>query len=208
MKKPVLAILLLCISLVLFGCDNAEEAAEPETEQTETTATPESEDTTAKAPTDAEIKALFDRAYDVYQWFELEKLDVETAADGSVVMYEIDGNYCGKVDDPRVASFDELKSIVQQYFSADISAYLLQDGLYFRGDDGLYRILADRGGDVTRGKILSEGVTARTDTSITYTVTVESIDAVKESVTGSEDLDFICEKIGDRWLFTQFQSIY
>lgn len=219
MKKQLLIITLLCFSLFLFGCNGTtEETGSTETAQQETTETETAEvntteinttetETTGKAPSDEEMKAIFDEAYEVYQWFELEKLEVETDGN-SVVMYEIGDNLCGKVTDNRVSSFEELSDIAHSYFSDDICHTLLTDGLYFEEDGVLYQILADRGGDITRGEILSEGVTERTDDAITYTVTVETYDPATDSVTGSEDIHFIYENIGDQWVFSQFQSIY
>ena len=68
--------------------------------------------------------------------------------------------------------------------------------------------VADRGGDITRGDILSKGVTGRTDTTVTYTVTVETYDPYSETVTGSEEIPYLYENIDGQWVFTRFQSIY
>ena len=123
-------------------------------------------------------------------------------------MYEIDGNYYGKVADSRVSSFAELSDAVHTYFSDEICNQLLTDGLYMEENGVLYQLLADRGGDITRGEILSQGVTERTDNSVTYTVTVETYDPSVDAVTGSEEIPFLYENIDGKWVFTRFQSIY
>ncbi|MGN1012016.1 MAG: hypothetical protein ACI4QO_08035 [Clostridia bacterium] len=207
MKKYFLTLLILGLSVLLFGCGTSTKETElTETPQTETTET-DTEDTTAKAPDDGEMDAVFNEAYEVYQWFELDKLEIESDENG-IVMYEIEENLCGKVTDSRVSSFEELSEIVHTYFSEDISNRLLTDGLYFEKDGVLYQLLADRGGDITRGEILSQGVTERTDNSVTYTVTVETYDPSVDAVTGSEEIPFLYENIDGKWVFTRFQSIY
>ena len=210
MKKYFLTLLILGLSVLLFGCGTSTKETElTETPQTETTETAETdtEDTTAKAPDDGEMDAVFNEAYEVYQWFELDKLEVESDENG-IVMYEIDGNYYGKVADSRVSSFAELSDAVHTYFSDEICNQLLTDGLYMEENGILYQLLADRGGDITRGEILSQGVTERTDNSVTYTVTVETYDPSVYAVTGSEEIPFLYENIDGKWVFTRFQSIY
>ena len=210
MKKYFLTLLILGLSVLLFGCGaSTKETGSTETPQTETTETAETdtEDTTAKAPDDGEMDAVFNEAYEVYQWFELDKLEVESDENG-IVMYEIDGNYYGKVADSRVSSFAELSDAVHTYFSDEICNQLLTDGLYMEENGVLYQLLADRGGDITRGEILSQGVTERTDNSVTYTVTVETYDPSVDAVTGSEEIPFLYENIDGKWVFTRFQSIY
>lgn len=210
MKKYFLTLLILGLSVLLFGCGTSTKETElTETPQTETTemAETDTEDTTAKAPDDGEMDAVFNEAYEVYQWFELDKLEVESDENG-IVMYEIDGNYYGKVADSRVSSFAELSDAVHTYFSDEICNQLLTDGLYMEENGVLYQLLADRGGDITRGEILSQGVTERTDNSVTYTVTVETYDPSVDAVTGSEEIPFLYENIDGKWVFTRFQSIY
>ena len=75
MKKYFLTLLILGLSVLLFGCGTSTKETElAETPQTETTETAETdtEDTTAKAPDDGEMDAVFNEAYEVYQWFELD----------------------------------------------------------------------------------------------------------------------------------------
>lgn len=214
MKKYVILFMTLCLSLLVFGCNTETENAEPDESAIVQTETPdvenipeEEKEAEPQTPSDAEIDAVFDQAYEVYQWFELDKLEVESDAN-STVMYEIDGNYYGKVTDNRASSFNDLSAAVHTYFSEDICEHLLNDGLYMEENGVLYELLADRGGDITHGDILSKDVNERTDTSIRYTVTVETYDPSIDAVTGSEEIQYLYEKIDGKWVFTQFQSIY
>ena len=209
MKKYYIILTAFCLSLCLFGCDAGTESAESTEStavQTETSAA-DTNETESQAPSDAEMDTVFDKAYEVYQWFELDKLEVESDGN-SIVMYEINGDYYGKVVDSRVSSFAELSDAVHTYISDEICNQLLTDGLYMEENGVLYQLLADRGGDITRGDILSKGVTGRTDTTVTYTVTVETYDPYSETVTGSEEIPYLYENIDGQWVFTQFQSIY
>ena len=210
MKKYFLTLLILGLSVLLFGCGTSTKETElAETPQTETTETAETdtEDTTAKAPDDEEVDIIFNEAYEVYQWFELDKLEVESDENG-IVMYEIGDSLYGKVADSRISSFAELSDAVHTYFSDEICNQLLSEGLYIEENGVLYQLPADRGSDITRGEILSQGVTERTDNAVTYTVTVETYDPSVDAVTGSEEIPFLYENINGKWVFTRFQSIY
>ena len=207
MKKYFLALLILGLSVLLFGCGaSTKETGSTGTPQTETAET-DTEDTTAKAPDDEEMDIIFNEAYEVYQWFELDKLEVESDENG-IVMYEIGDSLYGKVADSRISSFAELSDAVHTYFSDEICNQLLSEGLYIEENGVLYQLPADRGSDITRGEILSQGVTERTDNAVTYTVTVETYDPSVDAVTGSEEIPFLYENINGKWVFTRFQSIY
>ena len=192
MKKYFLTLLILGLSVLLFGCGaSTKETGSTETPQTETAET-DTEDTNTKAPDNEEMDIIFNEAYEVYQWFELDKLEVESDENG-LVMYEIGDSLYGKVADSRIS---------------EICNQLLSEGLYIEENGVLYQLPADRGSDITRGEILSQGVTERTDNAVTYTVTVETYDPSVDAVTGSEEIPFLYENIDGKWVFTRFQSIY
>lgn len=204
MKKLILILTIACLSLWGAGC--AEQTSdEPVVEQELT----DTETDKATILSDEEIKALYDTAYETYQWFELGKLALETDENGMINTYTLsDGSMCGKVSDNRVATLTELEDIVYGTFSEEIADTLLGYGLYIEEDGTLYELMADRGGDITRGEIIGEEVTNATEDSFTYTVTVEIVDPETMEVTGSEDIDFIAELVDGQWLFTKFCSIY
>lgn len=216
MKRLFIMCICLCFTLFLFGCEqNTAEDANTTTKDTaaaaaaDTDITVEDTEDLEDTPSDEAVADAFDAAYTVYQWFDLNPLTVETDSEGNVVFYTVgDNEYCQKVDDPAVSSMDQLKSEVNKYFSGDIAATLINDGRYFEDSGNLYAIAADRGADITKGDILDKTVTARTDHSITYTVTVETVDPETGSATGSEKIDYLYECVGDAWVFTTFQSIY
>ncbi|MBQ1252359.1 MAG: hypothetical protein IIY02_05525 [Firmicutes bacterium] len=202
MKKLIAILMMLCLCAFAVGCAAAEEPV------TETEVETEVEET-ATLPTEEEIKNFYDSAYDIYQWFELGKLDVETDSEGMVATYTLsDGNMYGKVADDEITSMADLEFAVYSVFSADIADTLLGYNLYVEEDGVLYELFADRGGDITRGDIIKETVTEVTETSFTYTVTVETIDPETMEVIGSEDINFVAELIDGEWLFTEFCSIY
>ena len=201
MKKLICILSLLALMLFAVGC--AEQSAE------ETTSEDVAETETADILSEDEIKILYDSAYETYQWFELGKLELEMDDEGMISVYTLeDGSMCGKVADNRVSSMEELNDIVYGTFSSEIAEFLFGYGIYREEDGVLYELMADRGGDITRGKIIEEKVTNATETTFTYTVTVETVDPETMEVTGSEDIDFVAELIDGQWLFTQFCSIY
>lgn len=204
MKKLITILALLSMTIFAAGC--AEEGPEePLPQEAEVNEQMEENTDSEEAGilSDEEIKSLYNDAYEVYQWFELEQLE----SDGEMVQLS-DGSMCAKVTDNRVSSMEELENIVRSTFSAEIAETLLGYGLYVEEDGVLYIQLADRGSDITKGNITEENVTNATATGFTYTVTVEIIDPETEEVTGTEDIDFIAELINGQWLFTQFSSIY
>ncbi|HMM05304.1 MAG TPA: hypothetical protein PKD52_01320 [Clostridiales bacterium] len=222
MKRLFIMCIFLCFTLFLFGCEQtAAEDADTATKDTATSSvnTNEEEDTDADStdegrgdvldgPSDEAVASAFDAAYTVYQWFDLKPLATETDSEGNAVFYTVgDNEYCLKVTDPAVSTMDELKAKVNKYFSADIAATLLDDGKYFGDSDNLYAIAADRGADITKGEILKQEVTARADESITYTVTVETVNPETGKATGSEKIDYLYEWVDGTWVFTTFQSI-
>lgn len=218
MKKLFILSIFLCFALFLFGCEqSATENTDTVTNDTTTSSVSADEnadtdtesETTADAPTDDEVASAYDAAYIIYQWFDLNPLTVETDSDGNVIFYTVgDNDYCEKVDDPAVSSMDDLKSQVNKYFSADLAATMLDGGKYFEDNGILYEIASDRGADITRGDVLSESVTDRSDTSITFTVTVETVNPETGASTGSENVDNIYELVDGSWIFTTFHSIY
>ena len=202
MKKIICILSFLTLMLFCVGCaeqTSGESAAEGNTAETEKT----------DVLSEEEIKLLYDTAYETYQWFELGKLDLEIDDEGMIVVYTLDdGTMCGKVADNRISSMDELKDIVYDTFSSEIADLLFGYDIYREENGILYELMADRGGDITRGEIVEEKVTNVTETTFTYTVTVETVDPETMEVTGSENIDFIAEYIDGQWLFTQFCSIY
>ena len=135
--------------------------------------------------------------------------DIEQDENGVQKFYTVNGiTGYAKVNDSRYHSLTALIKDVNVYFSEDLAAKLLNDGRYVEEDGVFYELLADRGSDITRGDIIKQGITAQDENSLTYTVTVETIDPNTGKVVGNEDIDFLYEKTGSSWVFTQFESIY
>lgn len=219
MKKYMTILFVVCMMLFSAACDenpvNVDNNADTPVAENENTVSENTADggeqgdsATDKAETDvpseAEIKALYEKAEEVYQWFDMENLDVETE-DGFVVNYTLsDGTVCAKVEDDRIGSMAELEAAVHECFADEFAEELLGMGLYVEEDGVFYEVQADRGEDITKGNIITETVTNATETNFTYTITVETVDPETDTVTGSEDIDFLAEKINGKWLFTQF----
>lgn len=222
MRKYMAILFVVCMMLFSAACDenpgNADSGTDTPTAENENTVSENTADDKepgdsaadgeAKGvPSEAEIKALYEKAEEVYQWFDMEMLDVETE-DGFVVNYTLsDGSVCAKVEDDRIGSMAELKASVHECFADEFAEELLGMGIYVEEDGVLYEVQADRGEDITKGNIITETVTNATETNFTYTVSVEIVDPETDAVTGSEDIDFLAEKINGTWLFTQFRPL-
>ena len=227
MKRILCLIFMACMTLFLFGCD---ENAAPQTdstapdiatnentdvnntENTETEANAETGNSTDSGGfTDTEMKSIYEAADSVWQVFDLKPLNTDNEQDENGVQkfYTVNGvTGYAKVNDSRYHSLTALIKDVNVYFSEDLAAKLLNDGRYVEEDGIFYELLADRGSDITRGNIVKQGITAQDDNSLTYTITVETIDPNTGKVVGNEDIDFLYEKTGSSWVFTQFESIY
>lgn len=227
MKRILCLIFMACMTLFLFGCD---ENSAPQTDSTapdiaanENTDANNTENTEIEANgetgnsidnggfSDAEMKSIYEAADRVWQVFDLKPLttDIEQDENGVQKFYTVNGiTGYAKVNDSRYHSLTALIKDVNVYFSEDLAAKLLNDGRYVEEDGVFYELLADRGSDITRGDIIKQGITAQDENSLTYTVTVETIDPNTGKVVGNEDIDFLYEKTGSSWVFTQFESIY
>lgn len=227
MKRNLCLIFMLCMTLFLFGCDenttpqgnsassdiaadeNYDASSSENTEVDESTETDDNGNNSGF--TDAEMKSVYEAADDVWQVFDLKPLntDTEQDEDGVQKFYTVNGiTGYAKVNDSRYQSLNALIKDVNKYFSEDLAAKLLNDGRYAEEDGVFYELLADRGSDITRGNIIKQGITAQNENSLTYTVTVETVDPDSGKVSGSEDINFLYEKTGNQWVFTQFQSVY
>ncbi|MGI5874890.1 MAG: hypothetical protein ACOX8R_09600 [Bacillota bacterium] len=177
-------------------------AVETAPEESGTVETPAAESDAALSLSDAD--ALFEKARAVYDLFDLNPL-----ATDPTVTAEIDGlDGYEKVSDASASSLAELRAKAEEVFTADLAAELLNNGRYAEKDGVLYERAADRGADITRGKILSTELTDVTDSGAVYTVTVENIDFETEQVSGTQKVTYRLAKSGGAWRFSEFEALY
>lgn len=213
MKKLLVLILALAMVFCFSACQSAGDESESAQEENndvaeESTAEEIEEEAEAPAdsdPSDEDVARLFAEAREVYEWYDGFRYEVDN---NDSYQDPSTGYLYYRLISPSVSSVKEMENRVRQYFSSEIADGLLSYNMYIDHNGAVYRIGADRGADITRGDIISMSVTDRSDSRIVYTVVVESLDFDSGQPNGSEKIEYILEKIGDQWLFTQFEALY
>lgn len=194
--------------------DNSPEPAEDPAQTPGPTATPE-----PVRPTDEEVLEAYRTAAEAYGWFAgyLEpELDV---ADQLTLTVEERGGemtLC-RVVRPGLNSVDELRAYLKSLFSDEVVDELFKNGSAVFADgpeDGLYCSGAGRGSDVTKGTVTLtvewNGEDALPGCTVKAAVQLLTWDGNGGSptVSGEQIYEFPYQKVGDKWVFTQFESIF
>ena len=115
-----------------------------------------------------------------------------------------------RVDYPGIDSTANLRGYLKSLFSDDLVEMLLPyDGTQYIDIDGvLYGLDGGRGTDITRGaetvQVLRDGDPDR----CTVRVTVEVVDPEQDNaVVNTLTFDFPYEKVGEKWIFTDFSLV-
>lgn len=167
----------------------------------EPTATPE-----PARPTDEEVLAAYRAAYEAYTWFDLATLplDYEAPPRGE------NGEYY-PVADERFPNMDALRGYLKGLFSDEVVDRLLpMDGEHYVEIDGALCAM-----DGMRGTNENSGTVTQTvvwpeeggDTLCTVHVEVELLWEEENYPEGKRAYDFPYQKVGDKWVFTHFESI-
>lgn len=209
----------LLLTLLLTGCAEAKipaaaplDAPPPPAAQVEVTPTQPPEtlsasqmEAQARPLTDEEVLAAYERAVETYSWFDLCALPTGSGT------ATVDGWGYGEVDYPGIGNLDDLRGYLSGLFSAELTEKLMATGgehrLYVDVDGALYTTAGARGADVYKGAVTKQ-VAQTGDTQYSVNVTVETLDADLETVTGVECWSFPYELTGDRWVFTSFDLVY
>ena len=163
-----------------------------------------SENKESAALSQSEADSLYIKANDAYAIFDSDPL----LTDASITA-EINGlDGYEKVIDDRYTSLVQLKTLLQNFFSDEISSDLLNSKIYAEKDGILYELPSGRGSDITRGKILSKTLADVSNNNAVYVISVENIDPETESVKGTQEVTYQMSKVGDRWIFTSFEPLY
>lgn len=210
--------LLLCLALLLTGCAGQETAADgnaakmalPSAEPTAV----ESEsgdmsaarvEAAARPLTEEEILAAYDRAVDIYSWFELYPL----ADTGESVT--VDGMIYRRVARQGVENMDDLRTCLRSVFSEEVTERLLSGGetaISYREIDGeLYVTGLGRSRDAGKGDISAQ-TEQREETVYSVNVEVELLAEDGAAVSGLECWAFPYAFVNGRWVFTDFRLMY
>lgn len=209
----------LCLALLLTGCAGKEPAADgnagnaaPPAVKTADTAEQggdlhaEQVAAAARPLTEEEILTAYERAVDIYSWFELYPL----ASTGETVTDD-DGTVYRRVNYPGVETMSDLRTCLRSVFSEAVTDRLLSaDGSmpHYREIDGaLYVAGQGRSQNAWKGGINAQ-IQQTGEASYSVNVTVELLDDDGSSVTGLESWAFPYAFEGGRWVFTDFGLIY
>lgn len=176
------------------------ESAEP-SPSVEPTPTP----TPYDGPNDEEVLTAYRAAVEAFWWFQVETLPLDRTDSR-----ELNGQVYYRVDYPGIDSTANLRGYLKSLFSDDLVEKLLPyDGTQYIDIDGvLYGRDGGRGTDVTRGaetvQVLRDGDPNR----CTVRVTVEVLDPEQDgAVVDNLTFDFPYEKVGEKWIFTNFSLV-
>lgn len=155
----------------------------------------------ARALTEEEILAAYDRAVAAYEWFDVQTLP---ASEESEV---IDGMIYSRVDYPGLETLEDLKTYLRGLFSEEIVGQLLPDGaarpVYLNVNGVLYGRAVSRSRDPYKGDSRAE-VEQIGEEAYFVNVAVELLDKDQHTVTGLEMYAFPYEQANGRWVFTDF----
>lgn len=175
-------------------------------------------------PSDEEVLTVYRAAVDAYNWFtgyddSTLALDPEDAlVRPDVTLY--------RVGRPGLESLDGLRAYLKTLFSDEIVDELMPadqvvDGVMMPGaggfvetENGLYARPAGRGADITKGGLTlavlwpEEEAPAGCVVQATVELLDWSPDMTTSTVVGSQTYDFPYQKVGDKWVFTHFESIF
>lgn len=168
---------------------------------------------------DETVLAAYREAAEVFGWFAGYREPELDIADQITILAEERGGEVTlyRVTSPGLNSMDELRAYLKTLFSDEIVDALLKNGSAMFADGpegGLYTSGSGRGSDITKGGVVlsvlwpSEG----NDALCAVQAEVELLDwpegAAEPVVTGTQLYEFPYQKVGDKWVFTQFVSIF
>lgn len=210
--------LLLCLALLLTGCAGRETAgngspaeASPPAVQAAAVETQGGDlsavqvEAAARPLTQEEILLAYDRAVDMYSWFELSPLE----DDGETVA--LDGSLYRRVEHPGVEDLEDLRTCLRSVFSEEVTERLLSgDGtaVRYRDIDGALYVSGQARSRVS-GKGRASAQTEQQEEDVySVSVAVELLDEDGTTVSGLEYWTFPYAFVNGRWVFTDFCLMY
>lgn len=157
----------------------------------------------ARPMSEEEILAAYERAAEVYAWFEDSPLPT---GEESVTL---DGRIYRRVEYPGIEDMEDLRTYLRGSFSQEVTDRLLETGgeqpLYRNVNGALYAGPVGRSRDEERGEVRAR-VEQTGETSYVVNVTADLLDW-ESNVVGVECGAIPYELVEDRWVFTDFQIL-
>lgn len=179
----------------------AEAASSPEPSPVES-AQPEPEVT---GPTDEEVLAAYRAAKEAFAWFQVSPMTFDPQDSR-----EVDGVVYYRVDYPGIDSLSALRGYLKTLFSDALVEKLLpyESTQYIDIDNVLYVQDGGRGSSIYLGAEYTQVLRDDNPNRVVVQATVEVVDPEQEgAVTGTSTYHFPYEKVGERWIFTDFSLL-
>lgn len=154
------------------------------------------------APTDEEVLEAYRLAQQAWSWFQVSPMPFDPTDSR-----EVDGVTYYRVDYPGISSLSALRGYLKSLFSdALVDTLLPYEGVqYLEFDGALFVQDGGRGTDIYRGAEYTQVMRGDNPNRLAVLVTVEVVDPEQDgAVTGTEEYEFPYEKVGERWIFTDF----
>lgn len=197
MKKLTTFFTLAVITLFAFtACGNDTATETGAIEQTTTTVS------SNQPPTDAEIEAIYQRAVEVFGWFDMTTIPY----DWDDQMEDANGWVFVRVAYDGISSLADLEAYLHAIFTPNVVSEMFDivPGRFRDFDGVLYVLGGDRGGMMDRGDTTHE-IIRESDQRIIYRVTVEILDwETLETVVDTVTYDFVLTLVNGKWLFSNF----
>lgn len=206
MKRTTIPAFLIAVLCLL--CASCADVALPgaDTKTTEGAAT----QSVIPMPDEETVRNAFEKALEVYGWFDVCALDNDSAD-----TVEHGGQTYNRVVSDAVPSYDALRTLVFDLFDTATGERLLQEDSetppYIDAGGALYTLDFARGVDMTRGDY-ELSVEPQDSGDILCRVTVDTIEFGEgddyRRVTGSDVRFYHYQRVGTRWVFTDFTLFY
>ena len=206
MKQAIAVFLSAVLCLLCAGCGGISLPQRiDETTEPQTTAF------VVATPSETQVRTAFEKALEVYGWFELCSLDSDSADKA-----EREGAVYYRVLSDEVPTYDVLRTLVYDLFDTTTGDALLREDdstpPYIDVNGALYGQDFARGSDVEKGEY-ELTVEQESKTCFLCKVRVETLefnDGYKEyrRVSGYENYTYHYRLVGSRWVFTDFDLFY
>jgi len=154
---------------------------------------------------DSKFYALFNKAAEAWGWFYLYTMPLKGTPGLPLVGIETEAGVCFEVEYEGIETLKDLEDYLKTIFPAEFADGMLKSGRYFDVDGRLCAVAMERGSSHKYGKMTDVYTNNVSDNKTEYVVTVEKWD-INLEVDGYEEFTFVYEKIGDRWVFTEFPA--
>jgi len=161
------------------------------------------------APSDIEIRAMYQKAREAYdEWFAMGTLP--TTGQGVDVPGERWPYW--RVAHDRISSMADLRAYLNSLFTEDVVAKLISNSSYRDVNGVLHVMPADGGGDRSKGAEVHE-IIRISDTEIVYRVSVDILEFIYEKMEYGDNVvdveihNFRLVFENGKWLFSNFGSI-